>query len=242
MNLTFPQGPIVDPQTKQLSLDWFMFLQQLQSGLAFVTQQVGAQAGFASTMLNMAEEDSGTDGMMALIPGPQGSRGVQGLFVPGMDGQDAEDQHWLGFPDIDHSSFGEMTISGNGTATTLTLQNTYYKQTAGWLAGDLDDFTFNTDTLTCTRGGNFETACTLCITCSAANQIIRAAIFKNNALITEHLTRFKMVAGTDEVSVTVTGVIGAIVAGDTFDLRLYNETSAGATVTISDANFSIFRI
>lgn len=241
--IQFPVGPIADRQTGQLSLEWSMFLRALNDGVFFAIQEAQRQAGFASTMLNMAEDDMGTDGLMALIPGPQGVTGAQGQAIPGMAGEDGTDEMpLLGWPNPAHSSFGEMTITGNVTATTLTLQNTYYKQTAGWVAGDLDDFTFSTDTLTATRWGNFETLCTFCTTCNTPNQIIRAAVFQNGSLITEHLTRFKLLAGTDEVSATLSGVIANVNIGDTFDLRFYNETSAGATVTISDANFSIFRI
>ena len=39
----------------------------------------------------MAEDDAGADLMMNTVPGPAGQRGIQGLFVPGMDGQDGED-------------------------------------------------------------------------------------------------------------------------------------------------------
>ena len=94
--IKFPQGPLIDQQTQRLSLEWFMFIQSLNSSLSYVMQQVSAQAGFASTMLSMAEE-VGADQMMASIPGPQGAAGPAGARgMPGMDGQDGEDVIPLG--------------------------------------------------------------------------------------------------------------------------------------------------
>lgn len=220
-----------------------MFLQELQSGLSFVMQAYQAQAGFATTMLSMADEDSGADAMMSMIPGARGQTGERGASVPGLDGQDGDDMALLGWPNPVHSSFGEMTMTANGTGTVATLQNTYYQQTAGWIVGELDDFTFDgTATLTAQRGGNYQTMCAFSGSSSGANQVYRFAIFKSGVLITEHLVRLKFNASSDVGGGTICGIISGVVVGDTFDLRIYNETSAGQTFTMSDANFNVTRV
>lgn len=216
----------------------------LQDGEDGLDGWMGASGGIGAEGPRGWPGQDGLDGEDGLsLPGLVGPAGANGLSIPGLDGEPQEDFFYVGFPEGDHSSFGEMTITDNATATTLTNATTYYQQTAGWTAGDLDDFTFDgTATLTCTRGGNYQTLCSFSVSCDGANQVLRFAIFQNGSLITEHLVRMKLVNVTDVNTGTICGLVGGVKSGDTFDLRIYNETSAGKTVTISDANFSIFAI
>jgi len=113
--IQFPQGPLIDPQTQRLSLEWFMFIQNLNNGLSILTQQMSGLQGFASTMLNTSDDD-GADSMMGTIPGPAGQTGARGSQgMPGMDGQDADDMALLPAP-----TSGLYDPAGAAAAVTAT--------------------------------------------------------------------------------------------------------------------------
>lgn len=51
--------------------------------------------------------------------------------------------------------FGEMYITGNSTATTISVGATYYQVTSGWAAGVLEDVTFSSDHLVLPADGTY---------------------------------------------------------------------------------------
>lgn len=139
-------------------------------------------------------------------------------------------------------AYGEMVIDSNSTGTVVTLQNTYYQQTAGFAAGDMSMFTYSGGALTCQVPGAYLTTCSVSVSSTSSNQICRFAVAQNGTVIPDHLVRLKLINSTDINSATIIGIIKGVAAGDVFDLRVYNETSAGQTMVIGYANFSMHMI
>jgi hypothetical protein len=57
------------------------------------------------------------------------------------------------------ATYGEMYISGNATATTISASATYYQVTAGWVTGLVNNVTFTTDHMVITEDGIYDLAC-----------------------------------------------------------------------------------
>jgi collagen type I alpha len=142
------------------------------------------------------------------------------------------------------SVYGEMTLDNNSTATTLTTQNTFYKQTAGWVAGDLNGMTFTgSDALTAGYAIAMETLFTGSFSSSGgANQTFQVAIFQNNSIITDHIAQFKLDSTSDVYSVTITGMLASIAVNDVFDIRITCTSAASTTITLEYANFSMIAV
>ena len=158
----------------------------------------------------------------------------------GYDGEDGQDGMMI--PTQTPNVFGEQTIINNGTGTVCTLQNTFYQVTAGWAAGDYKNTVLGASNITTSLGGNYYTVCSMSISSTSSNQVYNAQIFKNGSAIAAHNGTIKLVNSTDINSMTLTGVIANVVAGDVFDIRIQNTSSAAQTVTVQYSNFVIVRI
>ena len=129
-------------------------------------------------------------------------------------------------------------VTSASAVTTMTSASTFYQITSGWVAGDNNGFTFNTDELIADVAGVFFTACTLSFSCSANNQDLTFQLFRNGAPITTH-TAANTTTNGEIVSVTMTGVLAGILVSDTFDVRVSNATSAGKTITVYYGNYTL---
>lgn len=111
--ISFPQGPVTDERGR-LSLEWFMFFQNLGKELSIISTMT-AQAGL-SQFIPAAPGEDGEDGHPG-PPGPSGvdgARGVDGQSIRGLDGDDGFD----GFQQVPNRY---ALTRGNDTNVTLTL-------------------------------------------------------------------------------------------------------------------------
>lgn len=162
-------------------------------------------------------------GELQTVQGPQGPAGV--------------------FPT---PTYGELTITGNVSATSLPSQNTWVQVTGGsiWSLGD--DFSqmaggLPAGTLTASNPASVVVLSILSFSVIPGNNGVtfQVGIFKNGSLITEHVAQF-IAATTDEYMGTVSG-IDMCANGDVFDVRVrYVNVHAATTLTMTRANFSIF--
>ena len=167
--------------------------------------------------------------------GNQGNQGFQGVIgAQGSQGSAAV---------AGSTAFGEMTISNNATAVILTNRNQYYN-VGPFVAGDLNNFTYSSNTLTCLAASSYETIAAISFSSNTNGQKFSFGIFKNNQLITDHIAQTTTSSGetTNIVTVTVAGIVSNINVNDTFDLRVLNSTSNTTTVTVVYCNFSAFAV
>jgi hypothetical protein len=135
-----------------------------------------------------------------------------------------------------------MTIDNNAATLTLTLQNTYYRITTGWVAGDNNSWTYSGNTLVCGNTGTYATICSLSVEIDTANQDVIFAIRKNGVVITDHLTQTRMSNANETNAVTMSGVVTGVNAGDVIDVAAQNITSAGKNITVIYANCSCINV
>jgi len=182
----------------------------------------GGQGPSASQGASGAQGGTGT--------GTQGAQGVQGnQGTPASPGSTAA---------------GEITITGNVTATTLTTQNTWYPVTAGWSVGDvLNGFTANTGAGSLTFTGTSVLNETL-LNCSAtlgnSSETYQIAVFKDGVLITEHEAELRG-STTEEPNVALMGA-DSMTTGNTFTIQARCTTRSNTSLTVTRANFSVIAL
>jgi hypothetical protein len=134
----------------------------------------------------------------------------------------------------------ELTIRNNGTAQTLTLQNTYYQWETGW-GQDLTPVNATTDTaagsVTMEATGRVTTLCMVNWSCDTATGV-RFNIFKNGNPAPQHLVAKDVVTINSADSNTIVGIDDCAI-GDIYDLRVECTGTTGVAVTIYNANLSI---
>ena len=186
------------------------------SGFSGVNGTAGA-SGFSGT--------SGNSGLSG-FSGTSGRSGFSGIGTSGFSGYSGI----KGDPATPGAGgYGEMFLNNNATSLTLTAQNTWYKWTAGWNAGDLNGFTFSTDQLTCTVAGVYEIGYAISYFDSVlSSQTIRAGVFLNGSLLTGTISENTSSVGSSILNEHT--IINANI-GDVFDIRIMNTTSASKTVT-----------
>ncbi len=187
------------------------------------------------------------------LQGPQGNQGITGatgsqgnVGATGPQGITGSQGPQGNVGPTGVNVYGEMTITNNSTATTLTTQNTWYPITASWnLGDDFNQMTGNTavGSLTCTANSAAqanETLASLSLNFGNASETYQLAVFKNGNLITEHETELSGTT-TSEISSTLSG-IDTMSNGDVFQIFARCTTRSTTSITILRANFSVFGI
>lgn len=140
---------------------------------------------------------------------------------------------------LERSPMGEVSMTSNATATTITTQNTYTK-VAGTTTFPADNYQFSdggtSNRLTYT-GPNmkmFHIAATLSFSASTTNSIVKAVIFKNNTPLSNGTVTLKLGNSGDIVSTAIHVAI-TLSTNDYLELRIMN-TSGTGTITVVDMN------
>lgn len=144
----------------------------------------------------------------------------------------------------DKEIVGELTISGNSTATTLTTQNQWYQITAGWSVGDVNKGIIASISGSLTgncRPDSIVTSFDSAINVGHAGATYQIAIFKNGLLLTEHLAQYKVTNPSDDVNIGSAGV-DTIKSGDVFTLYARCTSRAATSITVLRANLSLWSI
>lgn len=140
---------------------------------------------------------------------------------------------------IAYAPMGEIYIDNNSLSTVITSPNTWSRVNGGnWVTNN------NTDGFTPYANGTLlynntqpvftHVAVTLSVTSSGANDVIRAGVFKNGALLPNSQIQLKL-RNIGDVSSTAIHVAPVLVQGDVLDLRLLNEASSN-DLTVTYAN------
>ena len=197
------------------------------SGIITVTP---AQAPFPSPntpTINGAASLAISDGLVTIFQDQSGNyRGLVDSTTPAVE------------------AVGEITITGSSTALTLTSQNTFYLVPGPW-GEDLTPVNVTQDTTGGTLvplvAGKYQTLVTLAFTSLAAPETVQFQIFKNGSPIPDHVAISWTDTQTYPNTVTIVGV-DRLAVNDILDLRAACLTAAGIALTVTDANFNIFRI
>ena len=139
-------------------------------------------------------------------------------------------------------AYGRMAITGSSTATTCTLQNTYYQITAGWAAREHSGVTPSAahSNFVSNTTAEFNVECAMSVAPGANSNTFVFTIFNNGTAIADHQIAIS-VPDTQAVGVTLAG-IDAITNGDTIDVRVQCTNAAAQTIVVQDADFSIFSV
>ena len=138
--------------------------------------------------------------------------------------------------------FGEMSITGNATATTCTLQNTFYKVTPGWALRGAQGIVASpaNSNMTFEQGGEYNIVCSLSVNPSTNGDTYQFQFFSNGTALLEHQASILAKASTI-ISLTLTG-IDPFLVGDVLDVRVACTTSAGSSFTVVSADWSVFAL
>jgi hypothetical protein len=140
-------------------------------------------------------------------------------------------------------AYGEMYISDNVTAVALTLQNTFYKITPNWTAGNADGMTADTanSQIVCNKKSVFFVSVSITSGLDTPNETIEFGIFKNGAHVVKLDQEVEFHQANDVNNASLTGMI-ALDVGDVIDVRANCTTSAGTNLKPIDVNMSALRI
>ncbi len=123
------------------------------------------------------------------------------------------------------SSYGEMYIQGNASATAIATVSTLTKITAGLTAGPLDGFTFSTDHLVVADSGEYLLEAVITFFGIAATALEWEFDFMINAGALGRKVAAST-AGTERTVVTLQAVTGTLAVSDQLALGVYNTTDA----------------
>ena len=210
------------------------------SGANGASGTIGVDGASGSTGPTGATGIRGASGVQG-ASGSTGPTGATGSGVQGASGatgvQGASGS--AGLPAVAGSAaFGEMTITNNSTAVTLTNQTQYYLTTQ-WVAGDLNGLSFASNQLTSNVSTSFFMVASLSFKSDKANQLYQFAMYKNGSILAEHTVQIQVGNANAVFPAALSGVISNVVPGDAFDIRVENLTSAGAGVTVIYGNFTM---
>jgi phosphoribosyl-AMP cyclohydrolase len=139
--------------------------------------------------------------------------------------------------------YGEIYMTDNATATTLTTQNTWYQVTAGWVVGASSGTTPSTGgTITVAATDVYMLiASTAHSNASGSNKTFEIAFFNDGAQIVKSRVIHESLGagGNDNVSVSCIDTVNATKA-----VSLYARCTshAGASITFADANVAVLRV
>ena len=174
--------------------------------------------------------------------GPQGNTGPQGQV--GSVGATGPTGPAGAAANPGNAAYGELAITGNVTATTITNQNQFYQITAGWTNQEFNGTTLNSGSgnITSNTTAEFQTLCSMSASSpGGANQTLVWQIFKNGSAIGGHIATTKISATNGIISLVISGVV-SVISGDVLDVRVQCTSNAGTTITVADANFNIFAL
>lgn len=186
-NISFPQGPVFDPDTGLLAIEWFMWLQQMRSVLAalvlaFNNEQnrllgvgpVGQDGQDGMDGIPGRNGRDGSDGITLIIPGQDGEDG--GVGVPGQDGAIGAtgatgatgaigangyticgEDGADGEPGIPWSQAGALSLTINSTTITGGTAGRILFEAAGVLLSDSSNLTFDSTNKRITVGSGSST-------------------------------------------------------------------------------------
>lgn len=144
------------------------------------------------------------------------------------------------FADAPGSIHGEMEISGNSTATTISASATFVKVSQGTPSGDhLNGITFDTDHLVIPVDGTYAVFASVSFEGDAGD------IFRFDVAIDASLTPMNHVARRKtpnaDVGHIMTGGMHTLTAGDQISIIVQNE-AATTNPTITDAVLVVYKI
>ena len=148
----------------------------------------------------------------------------------------AQARIYLGLPAV--GAYGELYLADNFTPQTLTLQNTFYKWTTGWIEGEMLDCApsaANANILANTTAP-YRVSVSFGADVTGVNQTLEFAIFRNGIYQPDHSMHVTMPLTRGNAGCIV-GIL-TLDAGDVIDFRVQNITSAGKDLTLEDANLS----
>lgn len=138
----------------------------------------------------------------------------------------------------------EATVVASVAATTITNVDTWYPITAGW-GSDITPVGFTltpgSGTVTALRAGRYFMAATVAFTSAEAPNTIKIGIFKNAAVIPEHIAITWLDTDTYPNTVTISG-IDDLAVNDVLALKVLSSTNGSLDIVFSDINFSVFQI
>jgi hypothetical protein len=140
---------------------------------------------------------------------------------------------------LDRFPMGEVYMTGNTTATTVSIAGTYYK-VSGTTSFSSGSYNFsnggvsNRLTYTGAREKMFHIACTLSASSSTSNQVIKAALFKNGVALGNGVIQTKL-GSTGDITSTAIHVMTELMQNDYLELFIMN-TSGTGPLTITEMN------
>jgi hypothetical protein len=144
---------------------------------------------------------------------------------------------------LTEAAYGELVITGNAVATSLPTTGDWVKVAAGWAPDEVNGVTLDAGagTMTVVQAGAYQTLCAIAFTSADTPQTVEFGIFKNGALIPDHLVVSWTDTDTYPNTLTITGIDG-LSTGDVLDLRARCTTADSVALTVTEANFNIFTI
>lgn len=121
------------------------------------------------------------------------------------------------------STYGEMYIQGNATATAIATVDTLTKITAGLTAGSLSGITFSTDHLVAPASSKYLLEATLTFSGVAATAIDWEFDFMINASALGRKVGMST-TGTEKTVVVLKAITGTLAVSDQIALGVYNKT------------------
>ncbi|MFI5397606.1 MAG: hypothetical protein ACHQ9S_18875 [Candidatus Binatia bacterium] len=177
-----------------------------------------------------------------------GGAGAGAMGPPGMDGDPGEDGPMgppgpQGLPAMPGASaYGEMKLVNNAVATAMTTVNLFY-QITGYTLDDFNAFAFSGSALQALVGGAYLTNGSFTLaSATTSNEVLLIQMFRNGVAISGHNASLKLTNTADVNSLSFTGVIDSVNAGDTFDVRISCTSGSGQSVTVTYSNVSITAI
>jgi hypothetical protein len=140
---------------------------------------------------------------------------------------------------LDRFPMGEVSMSSNTTATTISAANTFYK-VAGTTSLSTGSYNFtnggvsNRLTYTGTKNKMFHIACTLSASSGSNNQTVKAVVYKNGTALTTGIIQFKLFQAGEIGSATIIVMID-LAPNDYLELRIQN-ISGAKNVTVTEMN------
>ena len=144
------------------------------------------------------------------------------------------------------AAYGEISVAGNSTATTVTVQNTWYQvtifDTNGLSSGTTPDHTNDHITIA-TTGTYLVTVSLSLLSGSGTSDVYECAVYKNDgATQFANLIFDRQLAGGggDVGSASISG-LATLTAADTIELWIRN-TSSTTDVTVENVTLSLVQI
>lgn len=139
-------------------------------------------------------------------------------------------------------TYGEMQISGNGTATTISSSGVYVQVVAGWITGLVDQVTFDTDHLVIVNDGVYALNCAVSFT-GQTNETFKFEFHVDTGGGYNPINKGAISRKTSSTDIGALGMhaLVSLNAGDLVALFVQN-TGATGNPTITDGDFYMHRV